>query len=219
MTKPQWKQSWEVFSGCDIFSLDVDCADSFRSDEREFSWNFRHLKLSVKFYKFIGNIFEIIFCTLTKLGKRIQCNISLYLSYAYAHNIWQASCKYLKHHTLSDNISKFSTLQLKLFDKFPQSLFPSAASSFSSSLQDKMIFHVYWERFLPPLRYHDDSARLLRWKRRAAGENFLLHFAHIIFSSSQSGARHGNPWRSATSFSCMWFSLTITQFMFMLGCK
>lgn len=69
-----------------------------------------------------------------------------------------------------------------------QSLFPSSASSLSLSLQDKMIFHVCRERFLPPLRYHDDSARLLWWKRRAAGENFLLRFAHIVFSSSQSGA-------------------------------
>lgn len=72
---------------------------------------------------------------------------------------------------------------------FLQSLFSSSASSFSLSLQDKMIFHVCRERFLPPLRYHDDSARLLWWKRRAAGEKFLLRFAHIIFSPSQSGAR------------------------------
>lgn len=56
-----------------------------------------------------------------------------------------------------------------------------------------MIFHVCRERFLPPLRYHDDSARLLWWKRRAAGEHFLLRFAYIIFSPSQSGARQSLP--------------------------
>lgn len=121
-----------------------------------------------------------------------------------------------------------STSRLLQREKFNIQKFCESQHINLTSLLHQSIHNIYGEiiakRFFS-LRYHDDVARPLWWAVcDVRGRTFATIMCKLpsyqlhalLLASNLNGALvHRNNNLSATSLNCIWFSLTMTQFMFM----